>query len=901
MRQRFVTRRAAFNVLVGTLVACAAGGGSVRGEMAVLNPKEYASPSGAYRLRVDPGNRYGAGKATYGLTRQGKEIWSGERPFTLWEAGVTDDGTVAGYAYSRGLEAIGDAGDMRVIILDPRGTVRAEHVARRGEGARTLHAPPNPMAEGLILDSANDRLVVHVYGAAADRWRELLWVYRLSTGMAEGRVDPKERMRDPDRVSHMIDARAVAGTPLILLHWWRSNPSEPDGDVGARFTLIDLKGETVWTLDLPNDYTRRDNEEAEGRLREEIRRAGAVLPTDRSGHFDLRFAAENQRVTFAVERRPNGQWTVREIARQKYAIASKSRLSEIPEKPLPYLGAIGLRAPGQKPAADVRDIREFVIDGTGRLAFLRGEPDGGAPSFVLVDQTGTVVRVARLNQLDGKRDADYFTHLTWCGGDRFLVAWSHWGVGAKASACWIDGTAARTTALEGFDCPAVERLAGFTDGGFAALAKDRAKNTWTASVCLFDARGRLVRRIPQDYGREPGTLFSPGDVAVTTEGKVAVLDVIRHSISVFDGRGAYLRTIDLEAAWKRKPNYPSHLAADSDGGLIVGDFNGRPPIVRMRADGEVREELTAKYADGRTDATMQRVRAAPDGSVWTSDGSALLRLDANGVVDKVIGEPPNPDQLGGIASLTVDRRGRIYAVDPRSAAIHVFDSAGKHLRIYRSQPTDFGGKLGLPDVTVAESGDVYLGGSLDRQGEYLRFSPEGKRVGFERLGLDTIHEEWRFRPGGMARWVLGHETIFLVDSRGAVQRTIERRPDGHWLDGLHNGVVAPNGSLAVTTGAGWGRRDVTLSVYDRMGNPLRTIPLPMVESPFAPFGYDGECVAVADGKRTLMFDKTGRPIQQFRPPATGQREPYWRPFLIAGERQLWLFDSQHAIHRYALP
>jgi hypothetical protein len=105
--------RSAAVLVLGHLIATAMlWPGYVRGQtLTVLNPKDYDSPSGTYRLRVDPGNRYGAGKATYRLTKGGKEIWSGERPFTLWEAGVTDDGTVAGYAYTRGRDAIGDAGD----------------------------------------------------------------------------------------------------------------------------------------------------------------------------------------------------------------------------------------------------------------------------------------------------------------------------------------------------------------------------------------------------------------------------------------------------------------------------------------------------------------------------------------------------------------------------------------------------------------------------------------------------------------------------------------------------------------------------------------------------------------------------------------------------------------------
>src|SRR5687767_10030327 len=67
-----------------------------------LAPREYASPSGRITLFVDPSSREGAGEATYVLRKDGTIVWSGERPFTLWEAAVGDDGTVGGYAYTLG-------------------------------------------------------------------------------------------------------------------------------------------------------------------------------------------------------------------------------------------------------------------------------------------------------------------------------------------------------------------------------------------------------------------------------------------------------------------------------------------------------------------------------------------------------------------------------------------------------------------------------------------------------------------------------------------------------------------------------------------------------------------------------------------------------------------------------
>src|SRR5262249_45334258 len=153
--------------------------------------------------------------------------------------------------------------------------IRLDHWTRRGEGPRALHAPPDPVANGLIVDPANDRLAVHVSGSTR-RWRDMLWMYQLTTGRAEGRIDPKERMPDPEPAPYILAARAVTDTPLILLHWWRSTPDTIDGDRGARFTLIDPKGETVWSLDLPKDYTRRDDEDGEHRIRREVHESGGI-------------------------------------------------------------------------------------------------------------------------------------------------------------------------------------------------------------------------------------------------------------------------------------------------------------------------------------------------------------------------------------------------------------------------------------------------------------------------------------------------------------------------------------------------------------------------------------------------------------------------------------------------
>ena len=88
----------------------------------------YRSPSGRYSLQINPSVPHGAGPATYTFADDGRNIWSGERDFTLWDARVSDDGIVAGYAYLNGLGGWRGEGDLRVPHIERDGKVRLGEV-----------------------------------------------------------------------------------------------------------------------------------------------------------------------------------------------------------------------------------------------------------------------------------------------------------------------------------------------------------------------------------------------------------------------------------------------------------------------------------------------------------------------------------------------------------------------------------------------------------------------------------------------------------------------------------------------------------------------------------------------------------------------------------------------------
>ena len=78
---------------------------AVRSPQPPLHPRTYHSPSGEFSLFVNPSDRQGRGSAEYRLLKGNTEVWHGERPFTLCDVRLLDDGTAAGYGYTLGRKA----------------------------------------------------------------------------------------------------------------------------------------------------------------------------------------------------------------------------------------------------------------------------------------------------------------------------------------------------------------------------------------------------------------------------------------------------------------------------------------------------------------------------------------------------------------------------------------------------------------------------------------------------------------------------------------------------------------------------------------------------------------------------------------------------------------------------
>ncbi len=442
-----------------------------------------------------------------------------------------------------------------------------------------------------MMDEANDRVVVRVRDEDVNRHSESWWVYQLSTGKYLVRFRPKDLMADPKPAGYVVDAKPVMGTKLTLVQWWRYD-GEKERTRGVRFTLIGQDGKAVWSLDLPADHETGDDENAGKRLTESLSRNGGILGTDQAGRFELRFVKAAQRVAFAVSKSENGAWSVTEVQRRPFVetAAPAPKPAGIPLLALRPAGRIVLKSPSSGAHPAVWGVSDFVFDARGMIAFLRRSEDH-VSALVVVDQQGKVLHAVPLDSAHAENSAGW-NALTCVGPGRYLLIRDAPSGEKQMEATVVDLATGKATPVAGFATTVQSRVAGFPDGGFAVkggLTYFQGGATGDDGLRAFDGRGkRLWSLRGRGDWNDPAVLFSPSDLTVTTDGMIAVIDLSRKSVQFFARTGKHHHTVDLKKAWGREPIYPSELSADRDGGVVVKDFQGNPPIVRMSADGTVR-------------------------------------------------------------------------------------------------------------------------------------------------------------------------------------------------------------------------------------------------------------------------------------------------------------------------
>ncbi len=577
-----------------------------------LLPRTDRSASGLAELRVEPSNRAGAADAPYELRSKGSLLWEGPRPFTLWESVVASDGTVAGFGYTDGADGAGHMigvveSEFFVVTIAPDGSLRAVERTPR-KPSRSIHGSPEPTGAGVLLHEELRRFVVRIREADQSVLTEHWWVFDLDSGSRVATFDLEKHLEDAEATRRVLFAGPVHGTPLALVHWWRTQHGARDepSQLGARFALVDLAGHVHWTLALPHDHEVLRDEDPEDRNR-------GVLRCDEPRRFTLRFARDAQAVEFEVEsdRASPAGWTVRETARRPYDPKRDGRGGR-PEGPADDLAAI--------PTLELRR-REPIVLGAGETdaeAEWRDDANlGGIFCFLILDakdqllalswRTKTVhgfdVSGKRLwTRTPSKADVDR-THPP----STFAVT----PEGEVVVGMSEVGGAGPPRVLR-FGPDGVRRDSGGleADAGFGELAwQPTVGRHWVIglhTVLLVDREGRVARRIERGAS---GSFFDRLiALGVAPDGSLAVCEGMRSSegsgprrngIHVLAPNGDPLRSLP-RPAW-----LDDYSSGASDGARIAALAS------------ESKEQSSIVLLDATTGAPIGKVALPPGDRGWT--------------------------------------------------------------------------------------------------------------------------------------------------------------------------------------------------------------------------------------------------------------------------------------------
>ncbi|MGV3614846.1 MAG: hypothetical protein ACO1SV_05870 [Fimbriimonas sp.] len=843
-----------------------------------LNPKTYRSPSGRFSLRINPSSPRGTGGAEYRLSEGGRARWSAKLPFTLSDAVVADDGRVAGY---------GNDGDFRnrvfiVAILDADG--KTLHTKRHAiSPSRFLHTDGDPKATGIVLDGLQDRVVVRIDDPDVNRQRETWWPYDLANGRPLPPVEPRDPVDAGSR--YIVRAKGIPGTPLTLINRWHF-----DGKMGARFALVDRSGQAVWTLARPGDYEIKGTESTRDTLMTQMQRYGAILTVGPQSTFQLRFVKDAKRVTFAVTRQGEG-WQVRETARIPYVAAQ-------PAKPSPprSIRTVQLKPMGRlvlplrkRATAAVRDVEDFCWTDDDRLVFLRA---GDRPAFVVADAQGNALRTVPLPILPKRKPEPGTVAPEWdtvtrvlarCGKGRFVVIQSR----TNQSAAWrIDAKSGRIGEIRGFKSPGVKAIAGAPDGSFTVLATEHSRYTMSDRVARFDTNGKRLWEIREDgYSGKPEELLGAHDLAVDSQGRVVILDNTRGALQYFDRNGKFLRLVEISP----KTSYPTSLTVAPGGRTLVYDFGSEKPLVTLGPDARRTNAVALRDTGGKRLVVFGGPQLDARGRLWASDRNSLYRFDAAGKSDRFLGLRPLDRGLSTVIDLTVGNDGTVYAMDGQSGDIGAFAPDGKPRFMARPLPGDFKERPSFVELQVTKSGDLYVRGADG--GGLLKFSSSGRRVGYVPWAKER-GKPLRQPAKGDWRW----ENTRLVDARGKVMGTLDRWPNGDWMEDGPS-AVAPDGSLFAVDDMLL-RRNAPhrMAWFSPSGAPqgMATAP-PEVRNAYEA-SYDGRLAYFVANGYLVAVDRKGRPAWRHR---LNGKDLAWSVFPSRGG--IALFDGVKTVTWYAIP
>ncbi len=333
----------------------------------IVQPTTYESPNGDYSLFVDPTDKHGMGDAVYRFEHKGQQVWSRNKQFTLQGVEVTDRGFVMGAAHD---------GYCHLVILDAAGGIKLDEwfVQHR----RGTHSDKEPYVEQILVSEEHDFVTFRLYGHDRCNGKPIgslapgeVWsAYRISTGELLHEFKAIEQYTKLGSRWYIIDAHVVRGTPLILVHWHYSRYNGKKEVRKSQYSIVDLAGLPIWSLEMDNDYTHRVKPQYYPQTKPDSFYSNdpAILATHESNQFRIRRFADDIVLTFSVKKKADGKWSIREESQAAYEPEDASTHKVKYDGELKYLGELelGQTKNDDSPTGQDSDFAGFTVDRLGR-------------------------------------------------------------------------------------------------------------------------------------------------------------------------------------------------------------------------------------------------------------------------------------------------------------------------------------------------------------------------------------------------------------------------------------------------------------------------------------------------------------------------------------------------------
>ncbi|MBI5021319.1 MAG: T9SS type A sorting domain-containing protein [Ignavibacteriales bacterium] len=254
-------------------------------------------------------------------------------------------------------------------------------------------------------------------------------------------------------------------------------------------------------------------------------------------------------------------------------------------------------------------------------------------------------------------------------------------------------------------------------------------------------------------------LFRPIDVTVSQTGTIAVADIHRKQISLYDEAHRLQRAISLEVP-------PTSVAFKSDGNILVGTSND---VLTLDQSGTI---IDRSSQHGISFQSVVDLAVDGDGSVFIVEREMhrVTVMNAAGEVQSYIGMiGNNPGQLRFPIGISISKTAdEIFVADAGNSRVQVFSKNGQFLRGFGEhiKQTDgvwqFVGTFARMSGIATDSDDrIYIS---DAGLNHLQiFDNKGNHIGF--LGRDGKHAVQFRVPAGVT--ISEKNNLFIASTAGS--------------------------------------------------------------------------------------------------------------------------------------